>query len=354
MTDRGGPPRLDVVFLGTSGFAAPCLRAVHRAHRVRAVVTQPDRPAGRGRRLLRSEIGHIADELGLPLLQPKRIRLRRSWAPVAARKPDVLVVADYGQILSRRLLAVPRLGAVNVHASLLPRLRGAAPAIWAVARGHRRTGVTTMLMDVGLDTGPILLQRETEITDCDTGGSLLGRLAPIGAEVLLDTLDGLDRGVLRPRPQNDAAATWAPRITRVDAALDWELGAASLASRVRAFSPRPTAFTRTGPGGPFGAGPLRVHAATVGPPNDAVPAPPGSFAVVGSRARPEIAIRCGGEETLRPQMVQAAGRRKMAVADLLRGTILSRGWKPFHGRFLDRATAAANDDPNPGESKVRD
>ena len=353
MTDRGAA-RLDVVFLGTSGFAAPCLRAVHRVHRVRAVVTQPDRPAGRGRRLCRSEIGHIADELGLPLLQPKRIRLRRSWASVADTKPDVLVVADYGQILSRRLLAVPPLGAVNVHASLLPRLRGAAPATWAVARGHRRTGVTTMLMDVGLDTGPVLLQRQTEIRDTDTGGSLLGRLAPIGAELLLDTLDGLGRGALRPRPQNHAAATWAPRVTRADAALDWKLEAASLANRVRAFSPRPTAFTRTGPGGPFGAGPLRVHTATVGPPNDVVPGAPGSFAVVGARGRPEIAIRCGGEETLRPQMVQAAGRRRMAVADFLRGTILSRGWKPFTGRFLDRGAAAANDAPNTGRPQVAD
>ena len=231
--------RLGVVFAGSSGFAEPVLRAVHRRHRVLAVVTQPDRPAGRGRRLRRSRIGTLADALGLRLLQPRRIRRRRSWTRLADLQPDCLVVADYGQILPARLLAVPRLGAVNVHASLLPALRGAAPVAWAIARGFSRTGVTTMLMDAGLDTGPILKQRAVEILPTDTGGGLLKRLAPIGADLLLETLDGLAEGGICPRPQDDRAATLAPLLRRADAALDRTLEAACLEARIRAFSPAP-------------------------------------------------------------------------------------------------------------------
>lgn len=309
--------RLRVVFFGSSAFAEPALRALDERHRVAAVVTQPDRPAGRGRRLRETRIRRVARGLGLPVLDPARVRRRSEWQRVAALQPDCLVVADYGQILPAGLLAVPPLGAVNVHASLLPELRGAAPAVWAIARGLHRTGVTTMLMDAGLDTGPVLLQRETPIRLDDTSGSLLARLAPAGAELLIETLAGLAEGTIEPRPQDDGAASLAPRVRKADAALDWTSEAAVLAARIRAFSPAPTAFTAFSPRAGGEPSLLKVHAATVGEP--AAGAAPGSFRVDGSLRSPRLVIVCGNGTTLLPGRVQAAGRRPVGIADFLRG-----------------------------------
>ena len=231
-----------------------------------------------------------------------------------------------------------------MHASLLPELRGAAPAIWAVARGFRRTGVTTMLMDAGLDTGPILLQRETEIGEEETGGELLARLAPMGAELLIDTLAGVAAGRMTPRHQDDDAATLAPRIRKADAALDWNLEAHVLTNRIRAFAPAPVAFTAL-PGEP--ADPksslLRIHrAAAEGGPQPNGP-DPGSFWVSGTRRAPRLAIACGGGTTLWPLEVQAAGRRRLPVADFLRGKSLappSGEPRTAIGRFLGAVEAA--------------
>ncbi|MCY4627476.1 MAG: methionyl-tRNA formyltransferase [Acidobacteria bacterium] len=323
-----------MVFLGTSAFAEPVLQALDAHHEVLAAVTQPDRPAGRGHRPRVSRIKRLALELGIPVRQPERIRRRSAWEPLADPVPDVLVVADYGQILSARLLAVPRLGAVNVHASLLPELRGAAPAIWALARGHRRTGVTTMLMDAGLDTGPILLQRKTAIRETETGGELLARLAPMGAELLIETLAGLAGGRITPRPQDEDAATLAPRIRKADAALDWDLGAPALADRVRAFSPAPVAFTAFQPETPGGATLLRIHRAAAASGSAASTVPPGSFRVSGSRRAPCLEVACGAGTTFRPLEVQAAGRQRLPIADFLRGNAI-----PPNGRFAGAAEA---------------
>ena len=327
--------RLRTAFLGTSAFAVPVLRALHDRHLVLAAVTQPDRPAGRSHQPRFSRIKRLALELGIPVRQPERIRRRSAWEPVAELAPDVLVVADYGQILSARLLAAPRLGAVNVHASLLPELRGAAPAIWAVARGHRRTGVTTMLMDAGLDTGPILLQRETEIGAAETSGELLARLAPLGAELLIETLAGLAAGRITPRPQDNEAATLAPRVRKADAALDWEQEAPVLANRVRAFAPAPVAFTALGDGTSGGGTPLRIHraAAADGPTETGLP--PGSFRIAGDRRAPELVVACGGGTTFLPLEVQAAGRRRLPIAEFLRGNAV-----PPEGRFASAVEAA--------------
>lgn len=326
--------RLRTVFLGTSAFAVPVLSALHARHEVLAAVTQPDRPAGRSHRPRPSRIKRLALELGIPVRQPERIRRRSAWEPLADLAPDVLVVADYGQILSARLLAAPRLGAVNVHASLLPELRGAAPAIWAVARGHRRTGVTTMLMDAGLDTGPILLQRETDIGDDETAGELLARLAPLGAELLIETLAGLAAGRIAPRRQDDDAATLAPRVRKSDAALDWELEAPALVNRVRAFSPAPVAFTAVREGSAGTGAPLRIHRAEAadGPPD--MDQPPGSFRVSGSRRARRLVVACGGGTALLPLEVQAAGRRRLPTAQFLQGNAV-----PSAGRFASAAEA---------------
>ena len=328
---------LRVVFLGTSAFAEPVLRALHREHRVVAAVTQPDRPAGRRHRSRVSRIKALATELGIAVQQPERIRRRSAWEPLAELAPDCLVVADYGQILSARLLAVPRLGAINVHASLLPKLRGAAPAIWAVARGLRRTGITTMLMDAGLDTGPVLLQRATAIRDGETGGELLARLAPLGAELLVETLAGLAAGSIRPRPQDDSKATLAPRVQKADAALDWDQEAAVLVNRIRAFSPAPVAFTALAGAAPGeGPGLLRVHRAAAEGAGSPLPLPPGSFRISGGPRTPRLAVACGGDTTLLPLEVQAAGRRGMPIADFLRGQNLTAA-----GCFLSAAEAVS-------------
>lgn len=325
-----------MVFLGTSAFAVPVLSALHARHQVLAAVTQPDRPAGRSHRPRRSRIHNLALELGIPVRQPERIRRRSAWEEIADLAPDVLAVADYGQILPVRLLAAPRLGAVNVHASLLPEFRGAAPAIWAVARGYRRTGVTTMLMDAGLDTGPILLQRETRIADTETAGELLARLAPMGAELLIETLSGLAAGGIAPRRQDDDAATLAPRVRKPDAALDWELEAPVLANRVRAFSPAPVAFTGVRGGSAGAVAPLRIHraAAAEGPPEKG--GAPGSFRIAGSRRAPRLVVTCGGGTALLPLEVQAAGRRRLPIAHFLRGNAV-----PPAGRFASAAEAVA-------------
>ena len=324
--------RLRVVFVGTSGFAEPVLRALHGRHEVAGVVTQPDRPAGRNRRLRASRIKQLAGGLGIPVHQPERIRRRSAWESVAALDPDALVVADYGQILPAGLLDTPRLGAINVHASLLPELRGAAPAIWAVARGLRHTGVTTMLMDPGLDTGPILLQRKVAIGDEETGGELLARLAPLGADLLVETLAGLAAGRIEPRPQDDAAATLAPRVQKADAALDWTRDAALLVQRIRAFSPAPIAYTaRLGAGGEL----LRVHRAAAVDPPSPLRRDPGSFLISGGRRAPRLTIACGGGSGLAPLAVQAPGRRRVSIEDFLRGQGL-----PAEGRFASAAEAA--------------
>ena len=339
--------RLSVVFLGSSAFAEPVLRVLHRFHRVIGVATQPDRPAGRNHRLKASRIKRLALELQLPFWQPEKIRRRSGWEPLAELAPDCVVVADYGQILPARFLAAPRLGAVNVHASLLPELRGAAPAVWAIARGFRTTGVTTMLMDAGLDTGPLLLQRETAITEDETGGQLLDRLAPMGAELLIETLAGLAAGRITPRPQDDRAATFAPRLGKADAALDWAQSAAALANRVRALSPAPVAFTAMAEGTePAEKRLVRIHRAAADPAPGPAGLLPGSLRITGTPKTPALAVACAGGTTLLPLEVQAAGRRRLPIADFLRGAGLSpreasgNGTAGGAGRFLGAEEAA--------------
>lgn len=336
--------RLRTVFFGTSGFAEAVFRALYGAHEVAAAVTRPARPAGRGHRARPSRIRVVADELGVPVLEPSGLRRASSVAPITALRPDCLVVADYGRILPPALLDSTPLGAVNVHASLLPALRGAAPAIWAVARGLSRTGVTTMLMDPGLDTGPVLLQRALAIAPTDTGGSLLARLAPLGAHLLVETLDGLAEGRIVPTPQDDAAATEAPPLRKADAALDWTLDAAALERRVRAFRPVPTAFTAF----PDTSGEpslLRIHSAAVAPAGESFSGEPGTFRTAGTRREPTLEVACGRGALLLRE-VQGPSGRPMPVADFLRGRHLPGLSEPAAAarppcRFLPAAEAAA-------------
>lgn len=237
-----------IVFMGTPEFAVPSLQALLDAKpdtvgRVVGVVTQPDRPKGRGGQLTLPPIKILAERAGLPVIQPSKMKdpafldTLRGWAS------DLIVVTAFGRILPPVILDLPKMGCINVHGSLLPQYRGAAPIQWAVINGETETGITTMLMDPGMDTGPVLLREAVPILTSDTAGDLAARLAPIGARLLVETIVGLKKGTLTPIPQDHTQASLAPMLKKEDGALDWRGEAAALANRVRGLTPWPGAYT---------------------------------------------------------------------------------------------------------------
>ena len=233
-----------LLFMGTPGFAVPTLRKLLSSrHQVGGVFTQPDRPSGRGRKLAVGPVKQLALQSGLPVYQPERLA-REEWKPLVESTADALVVVAYGKILPSWLFTLPPFGAINVHASLLPRYRGAAPIPWAIVRGETRTGVTTMRIDRGLDTGDVLLQSAAEIGEEETSVQLGERLAVLGADLLAETLDRLEAGRIRPRPQDPRLASYAPMLKKSDGEIDWSRSSRQIFNRVRAFNPWPGAFTR--------------------------------------------------------------------------------------------------------------
>ncbi|HZK89591.1 MAG TPA: methionyl-tRNA formyltransferase [Stellaceae bacterium] len=290
--------------MGTPDFAAVILDALIAAgHRVIAVYSQPPRPAGRGHRLQPSPVQALAERCGIVVRCPTNFRAPATQAAFAALKADAAIVAAYGLILPPAILAAPRLGCLNVHASLLPRWRGAAPIQRAILDGDAETGVTIMQMDAGLDTGPMLLQEAVPIGPETSGGGLTETLAALGGRLAIAALDRLARGELRPKPQPATGFTYAGKISRDEARLDWRLAAARLERQVRAFDPWPGAFFLAG------AERIRVLAAKV---ESGSGAPPGM--VLDDR----LGIACG-EGVLRPTRVQRAGRGALDVPALLRG-----------------------------------
>lgn len=235
---------MKIIFLGTSEFSCPSLESLlESAHEVIGVVTQPDRPKGRGQKFSPSPVKSLAIAKALPVYQPERLRDPSSLEVLKSLHPDLMVVVAYGQILSPAVLAIPPRGCVNVHGSLLPKFRGAAPIARAILAGETRMGVTTMLMDAGMDTGPILLTAETDVEESDSLGTLHDRLARMGAHLLLQTLEGLEKGTLTALPQDPALATYAPKIQREEGRINWQTPAHQLFNLVRAFDPWPGAFT---------------------------------------------------------------------------------------------------------------
>jgi methionyl-tRNA formyltransferase len=234
-----------LIFLGTPSFAVPTLESIIRAgHTVVSAVTQPDRPKGRGHELSTSPVKQTATQLLIPVYQPERIRRPEAQSHLTSLAPEIMVVVGYGQIIPQSVIDIAPRGIVNVHASLLPKYRGAAPIQWAIAHGELRTGVTTMQINAGLDTGDILLARETEIGAEENAIELGERLASIGAGLLVETLDGLARGVIEPRKQDDAQASYAPILKKEDGAIAWTESAAAIHNRVRGLLPWPGAQTR--------------------------------------------------------------------------------------------------------------
>jgi len=294
--------------MGTPAFACPILEALlARPDPVVGVVCQPDRPRGRGLVATPPEVKQLATRHGLPVLQPERVRDPAFHDRLRALAPDLIVVAAYGRILPRAVLDLPPHGCINVHASLLPRHRGAAPIAWAILAGDRVTGVTIMAMTEEMDAGDVLLQRETPIGADDTGGSLGERLARLGAEAIGAAIDGLQRGTLRALPQPAVGVTFAPRIEREHCRLDWKRPAAELERQVRALAPSPSAFST------LGGRLLKVHRAAVDAGTAA--AAPGTIVRAGATG---IAVATG-DGVLRLLEVQLEGRRRMAAAEFIAG-----------------------------------
>jgi len=294
-----------IVFMGSPDFAVPSLRAMAEAHQVAGVITQPDRPAGRGRGLRPPPVKTAATDLGLPISQPTRVLSPEAVDQLRGWAPDLIVVAAFGQILRPVLLDLPKYGCINVHASLLPRWRGAAPVPAAILGGDDETGITIMRMDPGIDTGPILAQSRQPILPDDTAGSLLARLAHAGAALLAATLPEYVAGRLEPQPQDDRLATYAPLIGKGDGALDLESPAADLERRVRAFDPWPGCFVYWGPRR------LAIRRARVAP---ASGAPPGR--AVNFDGLPAASTPAG---LLVFEIVQPEGRAAMTGGEFLRG-----------------------------------
>lgn len=295
-----------LVFMGSPEFGRTVLEGLLGHFDVVGVVTQPDRPAGRGRRPQPPPVKQLALEAGLPLIQPARLRDPEAMDQLRAWAPDLIVVAAYGQILRPEVLNLPPHGCLNVHASLLPRWRGASPVQYAILHGDEVTGVTIMLMDEGLDTGPILSQRETPIGPEETAGELAARLAHLGAELLVETIPRYVSGELRPRPQDDSLATLAPRLTKEQGRLDWRKPAEALARQVRAFEPWPGSY--------FDLNEKRilVRRAHAQPLDKRLP--PGT--VVEIDGRPAVATP---EGALVLDVVQPGGKRPMPGDAFLRG-----------------------------------
>ena len=236
-----------IVFMGTPEFAVPSLEALLRSDdQVVGVVSQPDRPKGRGQQLVAPPVKLVAERAGIPVLQPLKIRTPEFLQALAAWQPDVIAVTAFGRILHTPILQLPPKGCVNVHGSLLPKYRGAAPVQWAIINGETETGITTMLMDEGMDTGPMLLRGKLDISPDDTTGTLAPRLAELGGKLLAETLAQLKAGSLMPTKQDDAHATMAPLLKKEDGLIDWTMSATAIANRVRGLSPWPGAYTFSG------------------------------------------------------------------------------------------------------------
>lgn len=301
---------LRVIFAGTPAFAAEYLTALLGSkHQVIAVYTQPDRPAGRGKKLTASPVKSLALENQLPVFQPASLRNAEAQRTLADLAADVMVVVAYGLILPQSVLDLPRYGCLNVHASLLPRWRGAAPIQRAIEAGDRETGVTIMQMEAGLDTGPMLATARCPIGPDDTAATLFERLAQLGKEPLLAVLDQLAReGEVTAKRQDESKATYASKIEKSEAALDWQHDAELIHRQIRAFNPFPVAYTQ------IGDQRLKIYRATVLSASSAS-APPSTLTAVNEDG---VDVQCG-RGVLRLQEIQLPGKRPMMVKDLLRG-----------------------------------
>lgn len=301
-----------LIFAGTPEFAARALAALHGAgHEIALVLTQPDRPAGRGLKLAPGAVKALAQKHGIEVFQPPSLKDAETLQRLRAPEADLMVVAAYGLILPEAALSVTRLGAINIHASLLPRWRGAAPVQRAILAGDTRTGITIMQMDRGLDTGPILAAESLAIAPDDTGASLHDKLAELGAHLIVSTLARLERGPLHPEPQADTGASYAAKISKAESEIDWREAAPVIERKVRAFDPLPGAFTT------IRNVALKIWSARV----VAAEGEPGTILETG----PEGVVVACGAGALKVRELQRAGGKRLAAAQFLAGFPLAAG-----------------------------
>jgi methionyl-tRNA formyltransferase len=304
--------KLRVIFMGTPEFACPSLqKLIERGEEILAVVTQPDRPKGRGQQLAPPPVKALAEELGITVLQPVKVRATEFIEVARGLSPDLIVVVAFGQILPKALLDIPRYGCINVHASLLPRYRGAAPINWCIINGEAETGVTTMQMDVGLDTGAMLVRKATPIDPDEDSSSLHDRLAIIGAEALAETLGLLSGGKLVPREQDDALSCYAPMLKKEDGMIDWGRTAQTVKNLVRGMTPWPGAFTF------LGATTLKICRVSVAHGSGA----PGMVLQSGKKG---LEVACAGGSVIIEEL-QLEGRKRLKAADFLAGYKIEPG-----------------------------
>ena len=300
--------------MGTPDFAVPTFQALHQAPvDLKLVVTQPDRPKGRGRRLTPPPVKAAAEALGYQVLQSANVRDEICIETLKSMTPDFLVVVAFGQILPAVILQIPRQGAINVHGSLLPRYRGPAPVQWAIMRGETHTGVTTILMDTGVDTGDMLLSARTPITSEDTSASLHDRLARMGADLLTETIQGIVRGTVWPCAQDHTQATYAPMLNKTHGRIDWRRSACSIDAQIRALTPWPGAYCQ------FGTKRLRIHLAQ---PISGVPISPPGMVMPGFPDELRIAT---GDGALSILEIQAEAGKRMPIKNFLMGTRIPLG-----------------------------
>ncbi len=309
---------MQLIFLGTPEFAVPSLRAlVEAGHHVSAVYTQPDRPAGRGQKLTASAVKEAAIKLGIPVEQPRKVREPQVVEQLRAARPDAMVVVGYGQIIPQSILDIPPFGIINVHGSLLPKYRGAAPIQWAVANGETVTGVTTMRIDAGLDTGAMLLKAECPVGPDETAMALWERLAGMGAQLLVETMTGLEVGRIHPVQQNSAEASYAPILKREDGLVDWTQPATVIYNRFRGFQPWPGAWTCFR-GGRFQLKEMRLAGTAQ---NVDAQRRPGELVADGRRL---LAV-CGDGKSVEVLRVQLEGKAAVSAEAFLHGAKLQPG-----------------------------
>ena len=309
------PDRPEIIFMGTPDFAVPSLKAlVKDGHKILSVVTQPDRPKGRGRKLVPSPVKRVALEYGIKILQPEKASDGQFCDTIRSLEPDLLIVAAFGQILKNNLLMIPRLGALNIHASLLPKYRGAAPIHWAILNNEKKTGLTAMRMDEGLDTGPIILQEEVGILEHETAGSLHDRLAGLSGDFIIKTLKGLAENRLKEMYQDPNEATYATKIDRGMSLIKWDRPANAISSLIRALDPWPGAFT-TLEGKKIKLFSSRVTDKEV---RDEVPGR------VAGQSESALLVETGNG-LIEIVELQIPGKKRLPAGDFLRGFALDRG-----------------------------
>jgi methionyl-tRNA formyltransferase len=312
-----------IVFMGTPDYAVPSLeKLVEYGHTIQAVVTQPDRPKGRSKKLISPPVKQSAERFGFAILQPERASDREFCEIIRDLGPDLLVVVAFGQILKKELLNIPRWGGLNIHASLLPKYRGAAPIQWAVINDDVETGLSAMRMDEGLDTGPVLFQEAVRIGPEETAGELHDRLARLSGDVLLKTIEGLTENRLLEKPQDNAHATYAPKIDRSISKVEWDRSAQAISSLIRALDPWPGAFTIAG------GREIKLFSSKVedreGPDPDCGPAKSGIPGRVACRSAEGLLVETGKGVVVIREM-QAPGKRRLAASDFLRGFPINDG-----------------------------